>query len=256
MRTIGLFLLALLLPAFAAAQDGIPVMEAMDKAMRGPGEQLSVKMELQGANGTVEVRTLQMWSLAPEGKAKRNLIRFESPGAIAGTALLTVVRGPGQEDTWVWVPAQRQVRRIAAQDRTTAFVGSDFTVEDLAVTMRPDRRVYTLAGESPCGDGTCLLVADRPKDDKALAESGYGHVVLYVDKLRHVVHRVDFFDKAGAMLKVLKAENLVPVGDRWRFDKATMSNLQKGTKTTFTVQKRQAGGFDESLFSPTALGEL
>jgi hypothetical protein len=253
----ALLMLLALLPTLAlAGGDGLPTMQNVDAAMRGPGEELTVRMELQSGTGAVEVRSLQMWTLAPAGKPKRSLIRFQSPSTIAGTALLSVSRGPGLDDTWAWVPAQRQVRRIAAQDRTTPFVGSDFTVEDLSVAVDPSRRIYTLEGEGPCGETTCLLVADRPKDEKAKGESGYGWVVLHVDKVRFVVHRVDFYDKGGALLKVLRAEGLVPVGDRWRFDKATMANVQKGTKTTFVVQGRKAGSVDEGLFSPTALGEL
>ena len=76
-----------------------------------------------------------------------------------------------------------------------------------------------------------------------------------MDKAHHVVHRVDFFDKSDGLLKVLRAEGLVEASPgEWRFDKATVANVQKGTKTVMTVIARNQGKkLDAGLFSPSNL---
>lgn len=252
--------LALLSPAAgqAAPPDGITVMQGVDRALGGPPEKLQVRMEIVRANGTTDVRTLSMWSKAEPGKARYALIRFESPSSIAGTALLSVLRGPGKEDHHLYLPSLGQTRRIAATDKREAFVQSDFSVEDLTVSLNPDARTYAVTGEVDCGEGRrCWLVEDRPRDEKAARMSGYGHVVLHVDQELYLVHRVDFFDQKGALLKVLRAGGLQKVGDVSRFNSVAIANVQTGSQTTMTVIRRESGaGIDDSVFSPASLGSL
>jgi hypothetical protein len=193
-----------------------------------------------------------MWTSLSEGSG-RSLIRFESPASIAGTALLSVSRTGGVQDNWLYVPALSQVRRVAASDRKQSFVQSEFTIEDITVARDLKNRIYTVLGEVNWSDRVCLQIEDRPRDAAAAKMSGYGRVVLYVDKEYFVVHRVDFYDHSGALLKVLRAQSLVQVGKKWRFDVATMTNLQSGASTTMQVTSRSTGALDESRFSPSGL---
>ncbi|MCP4867572.1 MAG: outer membrane lipoprotein-sorting protein [Proteobacteria bacterium] len=248
------FLIAsLLLASTALADDGLAVMQQVEAGLKTSGEQLAVTMEVTGPRGS-ETRTFRMWTQAMADKPARNLIRFETPGNIAGTALLSVQRPGKKQDSWLYVPALDQVRRIAPADRSESFVGSDFTIEDLTVAVDPEAREYTLLGEAPCGDGrTCLQLQDAPKTDAAAKASAYGRVVLFVDKEHHVTWRVDFYDKADGLLKVLTADGLVQVGESWRFDQATVTNVQAGSKTVMTVTSRDASKIDPSIFSPSTL---
>jgi hypothetical protein len=252
LRLLG-FSLAFSAGPAAAQEDGLALMQAVDKAGRSDGEQTSVRMELSLGSGRKETRTFRMWLSSPDGKPLRSLIRFESPANIAGTALLSVRRPDGGQDNHLYVPALQQVRRIAAADRRESFVQSDFTIEDLTVGIDPKSRVYTILGPADCGERSCVQVEDKPRDEAAGKASGYGRVLLYVDSERHVVHRVDFYDKAGTLLKVLKAEGLVEVSGKWRFTVARLANVQTGSSTVMTVLDRKLGAVDEGLFSPSTL---
>ena len=197
---------------------------------------------------------MTMWMKSPEGKPAKTLVRFQSPANIAGTALLTVSRPKGGQDNWLYVPALRQVRRVAAQDRSASFVQSDFTIEDLTVSMDTQRRVYKIVGNDLCAGRACTQVEDRPVDDAAGKLSGYGRVVLHVDDGNGLVHRVDFYDKSDSLLKVLKADGMEQVGDLWRFNVATVTNLQAGSKTEMKVTSRGTGKrIDDSIFAPGSL---
>lgn len=244
----------LLLATPALASDGLPLMRSMEAGMASDGEELSVSMQLVQADGRAEARTFRMWTLTQAGKANKSLIRFDAPSSISGTALLMVQRPDSRPDNWLYVPALNQVRRIAPQDGTDSFVGSQFTIEDMTVSVNPEARVYTVLGDVPCGDGrTCTQIEDKPANDQAARISGYGRVVLYIDAERFVAHRIDFYDKAGALLKVMTAKGLVPVGERWRFDSATVTEVATGASTIMTVTGRKNGGVDDSLFSPSTL---
>ncbi len=237
----------------AQGSDGVEVMGRVEKALASDGEQMSVRMTLTGAAGKSEARAFRMWMTAAPGGGARSLIRFQSPASIAGTALLSVRRAGGGQDNWLYVPGLSQVRRVAAADRKQSFVQSEFTIEDITVAQDPKNRVYTVLGEVMWSDRACLQLEDRPRDAAAARMSGYGRVVLYIDKEHFVVHRVDFYDHSDALLKVLRAQKLVQVGEKWRFDVATMTNLQTGASTTMQVTSRTAGTVDDSLFSPSGL---
>lgn len=254
-RGVSLVVVLLLCTPLAPARaaDGLGVMQEVRRALLSDGEEMSVRMTVTSPSNSEE-RTFRMWTKATEDKPARSLIRFESPGNIAGTALLAVQRPNGKQDSWLYVPSLDQVRRVAPADRSESFVGSDFTIEDLTVVLDPETRSYTVLGEAECGgDRTCVQVEDKPTTDAAARASGYGRVVLYVDKELSVTWRIDFYDKAGGLLKVLSAAGLVQVGDRWRFDKATVANVQTGSTTVMTVVSRNEGRVDDSIFSPSAL---
>jgi len=245
---------ALLHSSPARSEDGLDWMRKVDTALSSSGEELSVRMTLNSASGRSEQRSFRMWiGSAQGGKGSRSLIRFESPASIAGTALLSVQRKQGGQDNWLYLPGLSQVRRVAAADRKQAFVQSEFTIEDLSVAMNAERRVYKVLGEVQWNERACVQLEDSPKDAAAAKESGYGRVVLYIDKELHVVHRVDFYDHAGGLLKVLRAQGLVQVGQKWRFDVATMANLQTGANTIMQVTGRGTGKVDDSIFSPAGL---
>lgn len=249
--------LVLLLARPALAEDALPLMRRMEEAMKSPGEVVGVQMHLAFSDGRTETRTFRMWTRSAGGGAKM-LLKFESPAVIAGTALLMHARKDGGTDNWLYVPALRQTRRIAPQDRSDSFVQSEFTIEDLTVQVDVDKRVYALLGQVPCGEGrTCAQVEDRPRDDAAAKVSGYGRVVLYLDTEHHVVHRVDFYDKSDALLKVLQTKGLVLAGEVWRFDQASITNVQSGNATVMRVFERTVDPkMDDAVFSPNGLGAL
>ncbi len=133
------------LPTPAAASDALPLMRQMESAMQSPGEIVSVQMHLAFADGRSETRNFKMWTHGGGGEQARMLLKFEAPAAIAGTALLMHARKGGATDNWMYVPALRQTRRIAPQDRSDSFVQSQFTIEDLTVQVDAER------GEDPDG---------------------------------------------------------------------------------------------------------
>ena len=255
---LALLGLVLLLARPAVAGEALPLMRQMEAAMKSSGEIVRVQMHLAFEDGRTEIRNFRMWTRGGGDAGAKMLLKFESPASIAGTALLMHARNGGGSDNWLYVPALRQTRRIAPQDRSDSFVQSEFTIEDLTVQVDAERRVYTHLGDVPCGDGrTCAQVEDRPRDEAAGKLSGYGRVVLYLDSEHHVVHRVDFYDKSDALLKVLQTKGLVLAGTAWRFDQASITNVQNGNTTVMRVFERSIDPtLDDSVFSPTGLGSL
>ncbi len=82
---------------------------------------------------------------ASHGDSKA-VLRFTAPAEVKGVALLVVNHPDRASDQWMWTPAIERDRRIALQDRSTRFFGTDFSFEDLE-ERDVDQYDYALLGD-------------------------------------------------------------------------------------------------------------
>ena len=80
--------------------------------------------------------------------AYKDLISVTYPTAVKGLAILTWTYQDSKksQDTWLWIPSLKKVRKISASSNDDAFMGSDFTVEEVS-TRGFDDETYKLIGE-------------------------------------------------------------------------------------------------------------
>ena len=116
--------------AVAQAPSGEEIMRRAHLAMYYPGEDMRarVTMRLVSKDGGERVREMTMSRRdIKEGGEQRYFIFFHRPPDVRDMAFL-VWKYPGRDDDrWLYVPALKLVRRIAASDKHTSFVGSDFS---------------------------------------------------------------------------------------------------------------------------------
>jgi hypothetical protein len=60
---------------------------------------------------------------------RKAVLRFTAPAEVKGVALLIVNHPDRSSDHWMWIPDIGRERRVAFQDRSTRFFGTDFTFE-------------------------------------------------------------------------------------------------------------------------------
>jgi len=75
----------------------------------------------------------------PDDIAYKDLAMFTAPPQVKGLATLTwtYMDPKRQQDSWVWIPSLKKIRKISAANGDDTFMGSDFTVEDI-LTRRFD----------------------------------------------------------------------------------------------------------------------
>jgi len=245
--------LPFLSPLSMASEDGNTWMQKLDHANRNPAESMTVEMSIQRPDGSTLQRTfaLDSWS---DGKQSARLLSFSAPADLRGTALLTWTR-PKSEDRWYHAPTLG-TRRIGLTDQREPFVQSDLTIEDLTVSYDPANRTYTVLRTEELAGRTCVVVEDRPSNDKAARASGYQKVLLWIDTERIVSPKIEFYDTSGTLMKVLVAKEPVSVAGTWRYGASIVSNLLTGSQTTLTVKNRTLPAtLDAGHFSVEALDE-
>jgi outer membrane lipoprotein-sorting protein len=233
--------------ADASTNKGREVALKMDQRDRGFGDfQASVEMVLLNRSG--QQRTLQMGInvLEQQDPIEKSLIRFSHPRDIDGTAVLTYANRAREDDQWLFLPSMKRSKRISSANRSGAFVGSDFSYEDL-IRQDVEKYSYRYMEQKPCGKLTCDVV-ERVSTNAA---SGYSRQLLWVDTQFYRPMRVEFFDRGGKLLKTLDySDYQVYLKDFWRPGKMHMQNHQSGHSTVLTWRDYKfQNGFTEADFT-------
>jgi len=133
------------------------------------------------SDGTEKVRELKLWQ-----KGNMRLVKFVQPASERGIGLLAL----DSKTNYVYLPAYKKVRRVAAHVRNQTFMGTDFTQSDMSLIRFGTDYTPRMLDE----DGTRWRLELSPRPG---AEVGYGRLVLTVGKDRFEVTRIDYYDKSG-----------------------------------------------------------
>jgi len=226
--------------AASDAQKGREVAVAVDNRDLGYGDSVAeLTMILRNRAGDETRRELQISSLESHEGGDKSLIRFNFPADIRGTALLT---HPQLEDTdkqWLYLPAYSRIKRISSRNKSGAFVGSEFSFEDLSDKAVDDFR-YTYVREESCEDGALVCdVIDRVPED---SHSAYSRQRVWVDQSARRIFRIDYFDRKETLLKTFSARDFRLYDDRyWRPMEVVMHNQQSGNVTILSYSRIEFG---------------
>src|ERR1700679_669102 len=119
--------------------------------------------------------------------ASKTVLRFTAPAEVKGVALLVLNHPDRASDQWMWTPAIGRERRIALQDRSTRFFGTDFSFENLE-ERDTNQYDYKLLGEEQAGGAACWKIESRPKQSKI---SQYTHSYLWIRKDNYAIAQIE-----------------------------------------------------------------
>lgn len=242
-------------PAAAdAAAKGLALARAAEARDAGYGDvEVVMTMTLRNKAGDEALRSLRSRVREREDGSEQSLIVFDEPRDVAGTALLTHERLDGDDDRWLYLPALKRVKRIAGSGQSGAFMGSEFSFEDLGGQSVEKYDFRWLRDEDR--DGMPMHVLERrPRDEN----SGYVRQIVWMDQAELRLHRVEFYDRRDQLLKTLSVDGFVAAkGDRWRPQTLTMVNHQNGKSTVLAFSDyRFDNGFSDADFDDRRLANV
>ena len=178
-------LVLLVLPVFA--QDARQIVEESQKRGRANSQRYEGVLEVIGGNSKVAKKSWQTMRIGSYGNSKA-IIRFTAPAEVKGVALLIVNHPDRASDQWMWTPAIGRDRRIALQDRSTRFFGTDFSFEDLE-ERDVNQYEYVLLGDDTVDGVACWKIQSQPKEAKS---SQYTRSIVWVRKDNYAFARIEF----------------------------------------------------------------
>lgn len=211
------------------AQSALEIAQKAQERTLSKSEHYAGTLQVIDAHKKVTEKRWIFDRIGSHGDSK-SILRFTAPPEVKGVALLVVNHPDRASDQWMWTPALERDRRIALQDRSARFFGTDFSFEDLE-ERDVNQFSYTLLGEDAQSGAACWKLESRPKQTKA---SQYTSSQLWIRKDNYVIIRIDHFkkDKVQRRIDYSELENVQGI---WTPKKFEVSDIARNSRTVMKI---------------------
>ena len=197
------------------ALSGREIMEkvnARDEGDRSTGE---MEMILIDKKGKKRVRKLKTFGRKKD-KDTQSLMFFLSPADVKNTGFLTYDYNESgkDDDQWLYLPALRKTKRIAAGDKSGSFMGSDLNYSDMT-TPDLDLYDYTLMKETEVRRNKVWQIKAVPKSKDEAKKSGYSKSVIFIRQDNYVMIRAVRWVYKKRRNKYLDVKKLEKIDGIW-----------------------------------------
>jgi hypothetical protein len=219
--------------AAISADNARSIIEEAQKRTDAASQRYEGLLQVFDAKGKISDKRWTFERLGSHGKSKA-VLRFTGPAEVKGIALLVINHPDRASDQWMWTPALERDRRIALQDRSTRFFGTDFSFEDLEERDVEQYR-YELLGDETIDGAACWKIQSTPKETKS---SQYTRSLVWVRKDNYAFARIENFvnDQTVRRLNYLDLANVQGI---WTARVLEMADLRRGSRTRLTLDKLQ-----------------
>jgi outer membrane lipoprotein-sorting protein len=244
-------IVSLPLQAGPAEDKGLAIAKEADARNNGFGDsKTEMEMILRNKQGEESKRALRARTLEQANDGDKGLIIFDTPKDVQGTALLTFSHKVEDDDRWLYLPAVKRVKRIASDNKSGPFMGSEFAFEDLG-SQEVEKYTYKYLKDEALDGQDCFVIERVPVDKN----SGYTRQVVWMDKAEYRPLKIEFYDRKSSLMKTLTLSDYKQYLDKyWRAHKLDMINHQTGKSTTLTFGPFQfRNGYTDRDFDQNTL---
>ncbi len=242
----------LILSHLAYSQKNLPADEIIRKSQAAfyyPASDMKARvlMKLITKDGSERIRDLTMLRKnLGKGGEQRYFIYFHKPPDVKDMTFM-VWKYPGKDsDRWLFIPAINLVKRIAASDKSSSFVGSDFSYEDTS-GRDIEEDSYTRIKEETLNGKDAYVIKSVPKDERS---ADFSYKVSWIEKESFIPLKEEYYDKRGELYKVFTADEVKEIQGLPTVIKRTMKNVQSGHKTEVTYKEVEYNnGIEDEVFS-------
>jgi hypothetical protein len=177
-----------------------------------------------------------------DGGAQTFYVYFRKPADVRKMVFMVHKQIGRDDDRWLYLPALDLVKRIAASDKRTSFVGSHFLYEDVSGRSPEDDRHELLDASGPV-----YQLKHTPKDPKTVEFSYY---TTRIDKTTFLPLKIDYFDRQGTKYRVVEALEVKTIGGHPTVVKSRVQDLAGGGETVSVFENvRYDLGLSADIFT-------
>ena len=223
----------LLVNVAVLAQDARQIVTESQNRSQAKSERYEGTLEMIGSSSKLN---LKRWTYQRIGSfgASKAILRFIAPPELKGLALLIVNHPDRSSDQWMWMPAIERERRIALQDRSTRFFGTDFSFEDLE-----ERDInlfdYKMLGEEVIDASLCWKIESKPKESKS---SQYTSSVLWIRKDNYITAQIENYSNPK-LVRRIHYSDLEKVDNIWTPRTVEVFDAVRNSRTVLKIEKLQ-----------------
>jgi hypothetical protein len=222
-----------LLAILAQAQDPRQIVEEAQHRAHANSERYEGTLKVIDAKGKTSEKRWRYDRIGSAGESKV-VLRFTAPAEVKGVALLIYNHPDRASDQWMWRPAIARDQRVALQDRSTRFFGTDFSFEDLE-ERDVDQFDYKLLGSEKIEGEDCWKIDSRPKQTKS---SQYAYSYLWIRKSNYVAAMIESYKKEG-LVRRLAYRDVANVQNIWTPRLLEMHDVLRNSRTILRLERLQ-----------------
>ena len=146
------------------------------------------------------------------------------------------------DDRWLYLPALDLVKRIAAGDERTSFVGSDFFYEDVS-----GRNIGDDLHELIQTTDNYYVLKNTPKEKGSVE---FSYFKMWIHKQTFIPIKTEYYDKQGQKYRVYEALKVEKIDGYNTVTQARMKNLRTKGETVLTYQSvKYNAGLPDNIFT-------
>lgn len=186
----------------------------------------------------------------PKKKLSRSISYFFSPADDKGNAALMIENsGDEDDDQWLYLKGLRKPKRVVGSDKSSSFMGSDFSNGDVGARDIDDYNYLWLGTEKVKFSKKRLTVEKiqaQFKDNQQSRDYGYSKTIVWVHVKSGLAIKTEMYDLNGQLLKTshLKSFKVKKNRDGKKVFMPTsmmMKNVLKGTRTVMIMKNIKTG---------------
>lgn len=124
-------------------------------------------------------------------------VYFKKPSDVRKMVFMVHKHIKSDDDRWLYLPALDLVKRIAASDKRTSFVGSNYLYEDVS-----GRGINEDTHELIDNTDTYFVIRNTPVDSQSVEFSSY---TVWIDKTNFLPMKTVYLDKNNKKYRVVEA---------------------------------------------------
>ncbi|SDZ77363.1 outer membrane lipoprotein-sorting protein [Microbulbifer marinus] len=212
----------------------------------GDSGRAEARMMIVDASGQRQVRQFSLLRQNGSGGDQDYLVYFSRPADVRGTVFLVKKQIERGDDRWLYLPALDLVKRIAAGDKRTSFVGSHFFYEDVS-GRNLNEDIFTLAGEN----AEHFLVQGKPRHPDSVEFASY---TAHISKDTFLPERVEYKNARGEAYRRVTVVETAEIDGIPTVVKSKVEDLKNGGYTLLQFRNVAYGlNLDRSLFGERSL---
>ena len=181
-----------------------------------------------------------------DGGDQNYLVVFDQPADVRNTAFLVKKHASKDDDRWLYLPGLDLVKRIAASDERTSFVGTHFFYEDIS-GRHPDEDKHELVETTD----TEYLVKSTPKSSKGVE---FAHYTLRINKKTFLPSQIEYVNAQGKAYRRIETAKVDTVQGKPTITRLKVSDLESGGYTLSDVSNVSYDlGIPDDIFVETSL---
>ncbi len=228
-RMAGLIIVCCLFVPYAGAQE-LSVEEIVDSANKvayyeGDNGRAEVNMTITDKQGRVRSRRFVILRMdIQDGGEQKYYVYFREPADLRDMVYMVWKRLDRDDDRWLYLPALDLVRRIAASDKRSSFVGSDFVYEDVS-GRSVDLDTHELLDSE---DEKFYKIKNTPKEEIGV---DFKYYYVWIDKSNFMPVKAEYYNDRDELYRRVQSLTVEDIDGHPTTTESKASNLAAGSNS-------------------------